>query len=226
MMFRFTILLVVLLLSTIGAFAPPRPFRSRTKLAPTSLLATPTAEFAYQELRAQLDAMRDQGVASRDLDSWKRQELVSYVEQVASTRLSLPKSDLREQLPGTSWRLAFSTERAAVGDLPKDASVRLVFHDDKNLDYILQFSEKTFGLKNIKAQSKWAVTPETGVVSFVYEKITTDLFGMQNLGVGFFGLLKGRSNFIETTFFDNRFWMERGLDSDGEEFWNVYVKEG
>lgn len=112
-----------------------------------------------------------------------------------------------------------------MGDLPPDATVVLDFIDESNLDYSLQFTKKTLGLRNIKAKSKWVFSQETGVLSFVYDQVTSGLFGWDNLNVDFLGLLKGRTNFVESAFFDGRFWIERGLDLKGDEFWNVYVRE-
>jgi hypothetical protein len=62
------------------------------------------------------------------------------------------------------------------------------------------------------------------LLTFVYKDITTDAFGFKNIGVGFFGLLQGRSNYIPTAYFDEQLWIERGTDvSTGAEYFNVYV---
>jgi len=190
----------------------------------------PAAEFEYQEMKVQLDALKRQRLAPRDLDALKRMELASYVKEVSTKRPSHPAlSEIADELPGTTWRLAFSTQEAALGDLPRDATVTIEFLDGENLDYVLSFGEKTFGLKNIKARSRWNFASDgddRGLVTFVYDKITTDAFGMQNLGVGLFGLLKGRANYVESAYFDGKYWSERGLNPDGTRvFWNVYVKE-
>lgn len=63
-----------------------------------------------------------------------------------------------------------------------------------------------------------------GLVTFVYDEVTTDAFGLSNVGVGFFGLLKGRANFVETAYFDGRFWIERGTSPEGQAYYNVYVR--
>jgi hypothetical protein len=66
---------------------------------------------------------------------------------------------------------------------------------------------------------------QPGLLTFIYEKITTNLLGMQNLGVGFFGLLKGRANYVQSTYFDGIFWIERGVPISGEgDFINVYMR--
>lgn len=59
----------------------------------------------------------------------------------------------------------------------------------------------------------------------VYDAITMDTFGLRNLGIGFFGMLKGRSNYIQTAFFDGKIWIDRGFDQmkDGLEYFNIYV---
>jgi len=202
------------------------------------------AEFEYQELRVQLDAMmKKSGSTSRDLDPLKKLELTSYVREVVAKRPSpVPLEDIGRYLPGTKWKLAFSNDVAAsmMNDLPKDTAVTLDFFDNngnngKNeLEYALEFGPRTFGLKNLKARSTWEVvdvdgSSRPGLVSFVYDKITADAFGFANVGVGLFGMLKGRTNYVETAYFDGSYWIEGGVVDDGgggrgSEFWNVYVK--
>lgn len=64
-----------------------------------------------------------------------------------------------------------------------------------------------------------------GLLTFTYNEITTDVFGLSNLPVGFFGLLKGRANYVESNFFDGDIWIERGYSPEGAEFFNVYLRE-
>jgi len=65
-----------------------------------------------------------------------------------------------------------------------------------------------------------------GLLTFTYDSITTDVFGLSNIGVGLFGLLKGRSNVIQTAYFDDVLWIEKGFDPvTGDEFVSVYVKK-
>jgi hypothetical protein len=64
-----------------------------------------------------------------------------------------------------------------------------------------------------------------GLVSIQYENITTDVFGLNNIRVGAFGLLKGRGSFIQTAFFDGRIWIEKGIDLNGSEYYNVYTRD-
>jgi hypothetical protein len=188
-----------------------------------------TAEFEFQEMRAQLDSMKRAGVPSRDLGPQKRAELEGYVRQVVRKRPSpVPLEKIGAELPQSTFRLAFSTEGATLGDLPRDATVYLKFLDETTMDYVLQFSEKTFGLNSITAKSRWVINEgptDTGLVTFVYDKIVTDAFGLMNVSVGFFGLLKGRSNFVESAYFDSTFWIERSSGPTGQEYLNVYVRE-
>lgn len=186
----------------------------------------PVAEFEYQEMRALLEAMQRQGITSRFLDPAKRIEIEQYVRTIATERA--PPFDLKELgqiLPQSKWRLAFSTDNAVLGDLPAGAVVVLDFLDERRVDYVLEFSEKTFGLNRLVAKSSYFVNTDentAGEVSFVYEEIVSDLFGFTNVGVGFFGLLKGRTNYIKTAFVDGRFWIERGYSTEGQEYFNVY----
>lgn len=209
-------------LSTRGWF---QPSSSITILTAKERPSADYCEFEMQELRVQLNAMKAKGIGSKDLDPLTRAVFATYARQVVSKRPSpIAMASVAAQLPGTTWRLVLSTEAATLGDLPRDATVYLSFVDESNMDYSLRFSEKTFGLDSITAQSKWTGDAR-GVISFVYDKITTDVFGLKNIGVSFFGLLKGRSNFLETAYFDGNFWIEKAVSPDGEEYVNVYLRD-
>jgi hypothetical protein len=63
-------------------------------------------------------------------------------------------------------------------------------------------------------------------VCLVYDSITTDVFGFKNLGVGMFGMMKGRVTYIPTVYFDGTLWIEQGTDlQNGDEYYNVYTRE-
>lgn len=64
-----------------------------------------------------------------------------------------------------------------------------------------------------------------GLVTIEYRSITTDVFGLTDIGVGAFGMLKGRATYIETAYFDGRIWIERGVDGNGMEYYNVYARD-
>lgn len=120
--------------------------------------ASASGDFAYQEMRANLEAMKKQNVPSRALEPNKRMELEGYVRTVLNNRSdrSIPLANIgKEILPQSKWRLAFSTAGAVLGDLPSDATVYLNILDGENLDYRLQFSKKTMGLRSITAKSKY-----------------------------------------------------------------------
>ena len=57
----------------------------------------------------------------------------------------------------------------------------------------------------------------------VYDKTST--FGFANIGVSFFGLLQGRSNCIQSVYFDGDVWVEEGYGPAGEQYYNVYVRQ-
>lgn len=125
-------------------------------------MGSKNADFEFQEMRVQLNAMKRDQVPSRDLPLEKRQELESYVSQVATQRPSpVALGDIGQVLPGTKWRLGFSTEAATMGDLPRDADVYLDFLDESKVDYILQFSKKTLGLNRLVAKSSYTVDVST-----------------------------------------------------------------
>lgn len=194
---------------------------------------SPTGDFEIQELKAQIESMKRQGVASRSLTPTKRFELESYTRSIVENRASpVPLEQIGQRLPGTRWRLAFSTENSALSDLPSDATVFLEFLDKNAMNYSLRFGEKTAGLKRITAESTWSVGQgnnldgnNPGLVSMVYDKIKCDVFGISNLGIGFFGLLKGRTSYIQSVYFDNELWIDGGYAADGSTYFSVYTKE-
>ena len=61
-------------------------------------------------------------------------------------------------------------------------------------------------------------------MSYQYQEITSDLFGLE-IPTGLFGLLKGRVSYIETVYLDNMIWIDRGFSPDGMDYFNVFVKE-
>ena len=64
-----------------------------------------------------------------------------------------------------------------------------------------------------------------GLLTFQYQDIKTNIFGMSNLPVGFFGLLKGRVNYVETIWFDGERWIERKYSESGDVTYSVYVRD-
>lgn len=155
---------------------------------------------------------------------------------------------MEQQLPGTVWRLAFTTETA----LPRDATAFLEFHpNEETLKYGLEFGKKTLGLNRLDASCRYSVLNvqdknnnyKDGSVTFVYDKITMDAFGLKAIDVCFFGLLKGRTNGIDTAYYDGSIWIEEQQQQQQElsttdgvgrpsssytnknSMWNVYVRE-
>ncbi|KAG7345783.1 hypothetical protein IV203_033314 [Nitzschia inconspicua] len=186
------------------------------------------ADFEYQELSIQLKAMKEQDVRYTQLQADKRLELEGYITRIVERRPSIvPMNRLAEVLPQTSWHLAFSTEPIMNDALPKDATITLDFVNEEQVNYALEFA-KTLGLKKLTAQSSFQVDKATGGVNIQYQTITTDVFGLKNLGVGAFGLLQGRGTNIATAYFDGRMWIEQCTDknigSNNSYYYNVYVR--
>jgi hypothetical protein len=116
-----------------------------------------TADFEYQELKIQMQAMQKQEIKPSQLTADKRVELEGYVKRILERRDSiLPLNRLGDVLPQTKWRMAFSTEPIMSEVLPKDATITLNFWDEKSVDYSLNFS-KTLGLKRLTAKSSYTV---------------------------------------------------------------------
>ena len=179
-------------------------------------------------MKVLFDAMKQQGVSNyRDLDASKARELVGYVQDVAAFRRS-DTTLAKPALVGSVWRLALTSTETA---LPRDATVSVQFQTEQTLRYSLSFGKRTLGLNRLDAISSWTMSDNNNGVQFVYDKITMDAFGLNNVDVCFFGLLKGRSNGIETAYFDGDVWIEEQPTRDDSDAapsnlaWNVYVRE-
>jgi len=197
-------------------------------------MAAGPGQFELQELKAQVTAMVEQEVASSNLKPDKMSELTQYVKSVCQTQESpIPlneigtEANIKNHLVG-SWRLAFSSENAAMSVMPREARILVNILNEKQLEYILEFTKKVQGLSKITAKSNYIIDTSPinpGLVTFVYEEITSKLFGA-TIPVGLFGLLKGRASYIESMYFDGTLWIERGANPEnGELFYNVYVKD-
>mmetsp|Transcript_34256 Transcript_34256/g.52603 ORF Transcript_34256/g.52603 Transcript_34256/m.52603 type:complete len:254 (+) Transcript_34256:154-915(+) len=232
--------LVLTIGSTCQAFAPIHLQRqcsfggstSCVESAGTRLSMTNTnidqADFEFQELQANLNAMKEAQVNSRNLKPEKRAELENYVRTILQKRESpLTVEDLKRDLPGTQWRLALSNDAAYMGDLPREASVFLEFLTESKLNYVLKFDERlVIGLKKLTAQSSYEFPEEyPSALKFTYDEIVTDMFGWKGLEVPFMGAMKGRDNYLQTAYFDGRTWIDRGYTPNGNEYFNVYTLE-
>jgi hypothetical protein len=185
------------------------------------------ADFEYQEMRAILTAMEQRNIQT--LEPIRRAELESYITKVVQQHIPPQQGPplTAQNLVNTKYRLAFSNQAVAATNLPPGASVVLEFLSDcTTLNYRLQFSQKIFGLDNINAKCSYTLDEATGLLTFVYDTITTDLFGLQNLPVGLFGQLKGRTSYIVSSYFDGDYWIEVAYDSPQQTstYTNVYVR--
>ncbi|CAB9503479.1 expressed unknown protein [Seminavis robusta] len=206
-----------------------RGFGSPEKKEKNTPATSPAGDFAYQEMLVVLNAMQQEGVSSKTMDPTKRRELEGYVDTVLANRRdrSYPLQNIGTALlPASEWKLMFSTSDAVLESLPNEATVFLKILDEENLDYILKFPQKTLGLDSLTAKCKYTFDSgpvQPGLFTFEYEKITTNMLGFQNVGVGLFGMLKGRVNCVESAYFDGTFWIEKGFTDDGM-FVNVYMR--
>uniref|UniRef100_A0A7S3DMU8 Plastid lipid-associated protein/fibrillin conserved domain-containing protein n=1 Tax=Entomoneis paludosa TaxID=265537 RepID=A0A7S3DMU8_9STRA len=191
-------------------------------------------DFEYEELKAQMKGMENANLSSDQIAVEKRAEIQGYVNGVLEKRLSpISLSEMGAFLPGSAWRLSFSTQAFSSTGLPRDATIFIDFQNQDLAKYSLKFGEQTLGLNKLNADCSWkcgtnlmAQDPtKAGVVTLTYDKITTDVFGFSNIGVGFFGMLQGRSTYIQTVYFDEDLWIEEGYSPTGEQYYNVYVRQ-
>jgi len=194
---------------------------------------TAKAEFELQELRAQLDAMKKAQVTAQNTRPEKRQELTDYLLAVVSQQSSpIPLKRIADDgaaaLHG-KWRLAFSTNDNTLAELPFESTAFLNIQPDYTCDYILSFSKRVMGLNGITAKCTYYVETSPvnspGQFTFTYQEVKTDIMGFKNIGVGMFGLLKGRVSNVYTCWFDGDIWIERVYDMEGRESLNIYTRE-
>ena len=189
----------------------------------------PTGEFELQEMRFQLSAMTKAGVSARNLNEEKKTEIAQYVREVVMRIPSpIPLKALadKDRLLGR-WKLAFSTDAAAMDGLPSEASITLNIKEGNQLDYKLEFSKKVLGLKEIAAKSNYFVDASPvnpGLLTYVYQEISAGVFGLK-VPTGLFGMLKGREAYVESIWFDGQYWIARGFSANGEEYFSVYLRE-
>jgi len=190
----------------------------------------PSALFEVQEVRAQLATMSKSNISPRRLNPAKQEELQNYLRAILRQPSPIPLRNLADDgakaLHG-SWRLGFASTEAAFGDLPPEADVVVRFHEGYKCDYSLNFVKRVLGLESLTARSTYMIDASPlnpGLVTIVYQDIVSNMFGMKDLTVGLFGMLKGRETYIESYWFDGRIWVERGYSQDGVEYFNVYSK--
>lgn len=214
-----------------------------TTTTTTSLFSSSTnnqntmgADFDYQELKINLRAMKQQKLTTANqLEEGKRNEMERYVRTIVKQRPSpVPLWEIggdagtakAGKLPGTKWRLSFSTQAVTNESLPAGVQIQLDFVDERRVDYSMEFT-KTFGLSKLTAESSYQVDSSPvnpGWVTYTYEKITTDVLGFKNVGIGMMGLLQGRGAQIQTVYFDDELWIETGKDG-AFDYFNVYTRE-
>jgi len=84
------------------------------------------------------------------------------------------------------------------------------------------------GLKELVAKSSCSIDIgpiSPGLLTYQYQDIKTNIFGLTNIPVGFFGLLKGRISYIDTVWFDGERWIERNYSTNGDVIYSVYVRD-
>lgn len=224
---------------------------SNSKKSSNNIKATTTELFELQELRAQLQTILKDNILYQSLSSEKKEELTKYVKAVVEKTDSpidfcgksgnnMGIAQFVAGVEGKSWRMVFSTDPSSgseggaggAGELPYGSTVLLRIGEfvgtDGNLDYVLKFSKQVMGLNELNAKSSCSVDigpVNPGLFTFQYEDIKTNIFGMSNLPVGFFGLLKGRVNYIDTVWFDGERWIERNYLENGDVVYSVYVRD-
>mmetsp|Transcript_38957 Transcript_38957/g.81502 ORF Transcript_38957/g.81502 Transcript_38957/m.81502 type:complete len:312 (+) Transcript_38957:192-1127(+) len=223
---------------------------NKPKLSTTSKSSS-SELFELQELRAQLQTILKTNVLYQTLSTEKRAELTKYVKAVVEKAESpidfsnksgntMGIARFVAGIEGKSWRMVYSTEGGSgseegggsAGGLPYGSTVVLRIGEfmgtDGKMDYLLKFNKQIMGLNELVAKSTCSVdigVVNPGLFSFEYEDIKTNIFGISNLPVGFFGLLKGRVNYIDTVWFDGERWIERNYAENGDVVYSVYVRD-
>jgi len=226
------------------AFAPSGTLHGRMGMPSNSMLflsdsnfksnqAAAAATFELSELKLNLRSMEAQKLTTANqIEPSKRGEIEGYIRQVVNRRQSIiPLSELGRCLPGTKWRLSFSTQGITNQSLPPGASIHLEFLNtpqNQQLNYCLEFT-KTLGLSKLTALSSYEVEKKSmthpGWVTYVYQDVQTDVFGLRGVGIPVVGgFLKGRTAVIQTVYFDGQIWIERGNDEFVGEYFQLYTR--
>jgi len=187
-------------------------------------------DFAIQELRFTLKSLKKQldTLSYYQLSqSKKRNDIEEYIYTIVQNKLSpIPLENLcsndNMMLVVGKWKLIFSTDERIITSLPKEARIVLDIKDNTNLDYILEFTTRIFALKKLIAQSSYSINDE-GIMQYEYNDIVADVFGI-NVPTGLFGMLKGRSNYIQSIYFDGNIWIDGG-NFNGKDYFNAYIRD-
>ena len=183
-------------------------------------------EFALQELRAQLRSMKRANVTPRMLAPEKLKEIESYLSILGQCPSPISLKTLNDnnaqKLLGTFW-LGFTSEQSSLGLLPRDANVYLKVYPNYTCDYCITFDGTS--LQSLIAKSTFSVDRSSGLFRFIYKDIVADVFGLKSIPVFFFGILGGMEKVIETVWFDGNLWVERTYGQNGEECYNIYIKD-
>ncbi|KAL9190362.1 hypothetical protein ACHAXT_007573 [Thalassiosira profunda] len=216
--------------SGFGSKPKVKKVRSSSQSSSSAQKQSPQELFELQELRAQLNTILKDNIPLQNLSAEKREELTK--------RMGTAK--FVAGVEGKSWRMVFSTDNSnseggnekGAEDLPYGSTVLLRIGEfmgsEGKMDYVLKFSKRVMGLNELVAKSSCSVDigpVNPGLFTFQYEDIKTNVFGMDNLPVGFFGLLKGRVNYIDTVWFDGERWIERNYSEGGDVVYSVYVRD-
>ena len=202
---------------------------------------TPAQEFAYQELRAQLQAdavLQDKQALPTAMITTKRRELFQYCKTLlAATKEQSTSMPATGDLIGSSWVLAASVaaddeDMTTAAGIPKGATIQIDFASSSTLNYALVFpGGGAAGLERITAQCTYERSPPGSssdhLLEFVYDKISFDAFGLlKQFPIGLFGLLKGRGNRIYSKYWDETLWIEEGVsEMSGRLYYNVYARQ-
>jgi len=224
---------------------------SSKKSAPSNKPSSSSKElFELQELRAQLQTILKQKILYQSLSTEKRKELTKYVKAVVEKTdspvdysgniSSMGTAQFVVGVEGKSWRMVFSTDNneesvdsaGSAGKLPFGSTVLMRIGNfvgcEGKMDYVLKFSKQILGLNELVAKSTCSVdvgSVNPGLFTFQYDDIKTNVFGVSNVPVGFFGLLKGRMNYIDTAWFDGERWIERNYLENGDVVYSVYLRD-
>ena len=113
--------------------------------------------------------MKEQKLTTANqLQESKRGELEGYVRRIVQRRQSpIALWEVADTLPGTKWRLSFSTQAVTNESLPAGVQVTLdFFPHSQRVDYSLVFT-KTFGLSKITAESSYQVDVSASLCLYV-----------------------------------------------------------
>ena len=186
-------------------------------------------DFQAQELRLQLDAMKDARIRVTDVEHHRRRELERFASKLCAYDSPVEASQVSNHLVDTKWRLAFSSDQQVLDQWHNQAqSIHLEFQDESLVHYIVNLGKRMLPVQR-RLQSNTQSNKNNGGASVVFTNQADQkdaLESMHDSAIAKMGFLKTCKAGIDTAYFDGDVWIEQSLCTvTGKEYSNIYLRE-